>query len=234
MCERITFMKENERPHGGEHEACFSELSAYIDGELDGTEEARVRSHIEECPACREIYERLVLLSGKIKNACPEIPRDLHERIMSAVRNESGKKKRGIQDWSRLLHRHLLPIGAGAVAVICLVLVGSPVFRSGFSMKNGRAAEAMDISQGEAIAEFEAYSIDTRAASPDKYSFDITEEKTVLNPIQTADSECEGENFTSVVGFTDCEITDDSPQSEEIFVPSFFPARGKLDIKKQE
>lgn len=228
-------MKENERPHGREHEACFSELSAYIDGELDGIEEARVRSHIEECPECREMYERLIMLSGKIKNACPEIPRDLHERIMGAVRNESGKNKRRISNLGISLRRHLLPIGAGAVAVICLVLVGSPVFRSGFGMKNGSAAEeVMDISQENFIAEFDAYGIDTRTAAPAKYSFDIVEEKTGSIQLQTADAECEIENLTSAVRYTDCEITDDSLKSEEISVPSFFPARGKLDIKRQE
>lgn len=126
-------------------------LSAYLDGELTAGEAEKIRSHIDNCAECRAVYERLAALSADIKSIETEIPEELHGRIMNAVKG-AGKKKSTLQ--SRL-RRYGLWIGAGVAAMLCLVLIGSPIFNGGMGMdlaKNMNVAICADEDEANCAA----------------------------------------------------------------------------------
>lgn len=53
------------------HPVSEEELSAYLDGELEGARRDRVEAHVEECAACREILGEL----RSVRQALRDIPR---------------------------------------------------------------------------------------------------------------------------------------------------------------
>ena len=62
-------------------------LSRLLDGELTRNDEARVRVHVDGCPACRVECARLRQLLGDLAAPIPGLPSDGSvERVMAAVR----------------------------------------------------------------------------------------------------------------------------------------------------
>lgn len=63
-------------------------LDEYPDGELSPEESETVRAHLLQCPECRAEWLLEKQLRDDISAAAPEVPADLHEHIMEAVRKE--------------------------------------------------------------------------------------------------------------------------------------------------
>lgn len=63
-------------------------LDEYPDGELSPEESEAVRAHLLQCPECRAEWLLEKQLRDDISAAAPEVPADLHEHIMEAVRKE--------------------------------------------------------------------------------------------------------------------------------------------------
>ncbi len=65
----------------------FRELvDAWVDGELDVTEEARLQAHLESCVDCREERELAASVASQLR-ALPEV--DLPESVAAAVRRKT-------------------------------------------------------------------------------------------------------------------------------------------------
>ena len=130
-------MIDNEilRSGGGQCERLLPELSAYIDGELEAEAAKQIESHIEKCEKCRKLLSELSSLPGDIVAASIPYPDDLHSRLMGALNEEMsrGRRKSRAIGFGKAMKKHGMWIGAGVAAVICLVLVGSPVFKGSFS-----------------------------------------------------------------------------------------------------
>lgn len=155
-------MMENDNLRSVECTVLLEALSAYLDGELDAEEAEKIKTHMDNCAECRAVYERLAALSDDIGSVETEAPEDLHQRIMTAVRS-TGKVKKKATLQSRL-RRCGLWIGAGVAAMLCLVLIGSPIFNGGMGMDLmggiNKAACADEAEAAYDVAIAEVYSSD--------------------------------------------------------------------------
>ncbi len=123
-------------------ELFMEDVSAYFDGELDESSAEKLKAHLSSCEKCRELYKSLEDLSLVIKESAEEPPSDLHQKIMQRIEAEgSVSQKSGgkILNLNKKLRRSGMWIGAGVAAVICLAVLGSPIFNGGF---NGRLDDA--------------------------------------------------------------------------------------------
>ncbi len=143
-------MIDNEilRSDEWECEKVFSELYAYFDGELDEKSASRVKEHLEKCEKCRRLLSELYDLSEDIAASSVPYPDDLHSRLMGAldVEMSKGRKRSKALDFGKAMKKHGMWMGAGIAAAICLVLVGSPLFRGSleFAKSDSKSIEMED------------------------------------------------------------------------------------------
>lgn len=149
---------ERDGIKGAECELVRRELSAYLDGELEDADAERIKNHIDGCDDCREVFEMLSDISEDIRSVKIDIPEDLHLHIMSAVNEEKAKDGgEKAKKFNSRIRKIALWCGAGAAAIICLTLIGSPIFRGGFELDMAKSADdaanfAADISfSGKAV-----------------------------------------------------------------------------------
>ena len=148
-------MMEKDDLRDGRCEGFLESLSAYLDGELEAAEAEKVEKHIENCPECRELFDRLSSVSEEVKGLGVEIPADLHSQIMRSV--DKAKAEDDISarqkklSFSARVHKIGLWCGAGIAAVLCLAVIGGPLVREGFSLDAAKdASEEMNISADDA------------------------------------------------------------------------------------
>lgn len=68
------------------HREWIDQFSAYLSGELDGTERARVEEHVAGCSACREILAQLSeVLTLAAEATLLEPPRDLWPGVAASI-----------------------------------------------------------------------------------------------------------------------------------------------------
>lgn len=110
-------------------------ISALIDGELSGEEEAELRAHMADCPDCGAMYEAYFAVAAALREQ--DVPDTLHEGIMTKVRaaEKAGRTQRTIV--------RLRPILAAAA---CLIVLVGTVFALkntvGFGRRDAKAAPA--------------------------------------------------------------------------------------------
>lgn len=104
------------------HREFYELTDAYLDGELDpGTEDAYLK-HTEECEICRRrLDERLVLLGVSAPEK--DIPSDLHDRIMSAVKADAADVKKKNFVGKKGFRRFAAVAAIAAVFVLMTVIV---------------------------------------------------------------------------------------------------------------
>lgn len=99
------------------HEEVQAALSARLDGESTGFDDAVVDAHLAQCEECRAFWERLVALSKNLRFA--EVgggmapPPDLSEAILAGVESE----------WRRFSRRRFLLLSLCRVALVVVALV---------------------------------------------------------------------------------------------------------------
>lgn len=67
-------------------------ISAYADGELDGSEKTRVQNHISQCESCRRLYEDMTRLQRDVADVlkeCPAVP-ELVSAVAARIRPRRG------------------------------------------------------------------------------------------------------------------------------------------------
>lgn len=100
---------------------CRACLSAYLDGELTGTEMLRVREHVGRCQPCRDELEGFRSLKRALgEMAAPLPPASLEDRILRTVREEARlREERAL----RVRWRTVAGLAAAtAVAYACLAV----------------------------------------------------------------------------------------------------------------
>ncbi len=61
------------------------QLSAWLDGELGGTAQAAVKTHVDRCPVCREEMRQLTLLEAALGNLAAPVPPGLAEKVLDRL-----------------------------------------------------------------------------------------------------------------------------------------------------
>jgi anti-sigma factor (TIGR02949 family) len=67
-------------------------LDAYVDGELDFTQQLDVETHLAGCPDCKEAAEQIANFSSLVRMDMEvyKAPRELKSKIRTLLRKESG------------------------------------------------------------------------------------------------------------------------------------------------
>lgn len=112
-------------------------ISAYFDGELSEEENERIKAHLEVCGECRALYSEFFELSDGIKKSS-EIPDDLHECIMRAVK--SAERRQTARKISFIRRAGLVCAGA-ACAVLCMAVLAKPFLSDRNYTAEGKNAE---------------------------------------------------------------------------------------------
>jgi anti-sigma factor RsiW len=76
--------------------SAVSLIEPYIDGELDASQKAEVEQHLNECPNCLGIHQKLSGLGTDLTTFAPryDAPDRLRERVLSSVREAAAAKPR--------------------------------------------------------------------------------------------------------------------------------------------
>lgn len=111
---------------------CRENISAYIDGELDGVTMLKLHQHLSQCPLCREEYEVTIKLRGMCAAVGDmELPSGFYERVMSSLGKEVSVKMAKKLKWK--VGRR---VGSGIAAAVVLV-VGVALLMSGLGAGKG-------------------------------------------------------------------------------------------------
>lgn len=90
-----------------------AKLSAYIDGELAGTEMLEVRDHVSVCPDCRDECESLRQVKAMLARVSgPEPDADFEERLVRCVMSSQVEQRRASFGLMRL------SVGASVAAAV--------------------------------------------------------------------------------------------------------------------
>jgi len=72
----------------------LNEISAFVDGELDEKQIAKINAHLKECPYCREALKDYTALREKFTEVkFPEISSDFEEKVLMQVRQKPALRK---------------------------------------------------------------------------------------------------------------------------------------------
>jgi hypothetical protein len=128
-------------------------LSAFVDGDLPGSELGQVRQHVEACQECALRAEELRALARAARTLdVPEAPPTLWPAIAGALAREDDRSVARERRWDRWLSLRPLGIGAlaGAAAAAAIVFVaGGPRGHAG-DPGAPRVAEAVPVAAAPA------------------------------------------------------------------------------------
>ena len=76
-------------------------VSAFLDGDLSGTDREELAEHLTACPRCQQYFDDLVAMHDAFDQEEPPLPEGFGERVMSRVRETPQEEKRKIIPFSR-------------------------------------------------------------------------------------------------------------------------------------
>lgn len=116
-------------------------ISRALDGEADETELQALHAHLEQCPACRRLWEEFALLRQAVAPPLP--PEALEEKIMAEVRREAAARNRPrkLRRWSW---------GLATAACLAVVLLALPRILPGRPESGAPAGAACTYAEGAA------------------------------------------------------------------------------------
>jgi len=110
-----------------EQRECFTdeeEINLYLDGELEGDRESRLKSHLLTCRMCSSRYEIVLNLKSALKRSCENTsaPPWLRQKILNAIRREKPVIAGFFWESLKSLFsgRPLVPIGIAAMLIVIL------------------------------------------------------------------------------------------------------------------
>ena len=107
--------------------AAQDHLVAFVDGDLDPTDAALVRSHVGRCPACREELARVRALCADLPRIA-EAPTD-EDFVAEVLRRTTGRAVPApaslTETWRRLVHRPRFALELAYVATLLLCVLGT-------------------------------------------------------------------------------------------------------------
>ena len=133
-------MIKNDGARSFSCEDIAEDISAYLDGELEDAATEALEEHLAECDECRALYTALKKASDEVSSAFVAVPPELHSSIMNRIREEK-KKSVPTGKFNSKMRRLGALCGAGAVAVICLAVLGGPIMKGGMAMDNMASKE---------------------------------------------------------------------------------------------
>lgn len=111
---------------GEGHRAVRELIGAYVLGQLEPAERARVRAHLESCASCRAEARKLSPLAASLRSVdpdrlgpAPEPPADLGERVVQSIRRDRRLVRR-----RRWVRRGAAALAVAASLVIAFTLGG--------------------------------------------------------------------------------------------------------------
>jgi len=109
-------------------------LDAYVDGELNESEAARVKAHLETCPGCRMYVENIRAIRAVFPSAEEtDVPDGFADGVMAAIRAGAAPRRQKRTQWLKVA----VPLAA---CVAILVAVGS--FQDSFRFAGKSTASA--------------------------------------------------------------------------------------------
>lgn len=112
--------REDHHPHA-------SELSAYLDGDVEAPVSGPIAEHLEACPECREVAGELRRLTERLAaHPDPEPPRDLWPEVAARIRREAPRPaaRHAAQGPARWWGRPVWLAPAAGLAALLVVVVG--------------------------------------------------------------------------------------------------------------
>ena len=108
-------------------------LDPFIDGELSPGEMARVRAHLDECPACRAYVDDALAIRAAFPDVeDTELPDGFAEAVMARIQAEAAPQKKTSRPWLKAL--------ASLAACCAIVLLVGPLFSGGAKTEAPAAA----------------------------------------------------------------------------------------------
>lgn len=152
-------------------EEYFEQLcSNSVDGTLTDSEREKLEAHLAECPSCaalkRDLEEMRALWGEEV-----EVPDDLHEGIMDALRQEN---KLHVVQPEKPVRRMPVFTMVGVAAAVVLVVLGGGLMPSFSTVGSGSSDASADAGDAVAAVTADSYSADAGAAS-DGAAADIAE-----------------------------------------------------------
>lgn len=135
----------------------IEQMNMYLDGELKATMISELLAHIESCPECKKRFETLKIISFQTRDMEGNIPKDLHEKIMNTIKNNTkpAKKMIGVQK--------ILNLAAIAAVFIFLISGVSNKLNSTYLFYRGEEATT-----GDTVTQSAALSLADADTSSDK------------------------------------------------------------------
>ena len=99
-------------------------LAGYVDGDLDGKREDEIQEHLDGCPGCRDLAEKLQTSSAALSSLRPvELSDAASVRILGAVQASGAPRRAMFPGW---LRSPAALAGGACVALLllCVVVVG--------------------------------------------------------------------------------------------------------------
>ncbi|MCL5102749.1 MAG: zf-HC2 domain-containing protein [Armatimonadetes bacterium] len=103
-------------------------MSAYVDGELTGTEMLEIRRHMSECSECSEEHESTLVTKRALSRLRTMTPREhfVASMMSSLEAVEIPRYQRLVNSAARFAHRKLSPVAAAlAASGVALVLMSA-------------------------------------------------------------------------------------------------------------
>ena len=143
-------------------EEYFEQLcSNSVDGTLTDSEREKLETHLAECPSCaalkRDLEEMRALWGEEV-----EVPDDLHEGIMDALRQEN---KLHVVQPEKPVRRMPVFTMVGVAAAVVLVVLGGGLMPSFSTVGSGSSGASADAGDAVAAVTADSYSDDAGAAS---------------------------------------------------------------------
>ncbi len=129
---------ENERKASCEE--ISSLIIGYIDGELDVADAELVARHIKECADCRKLYSDMLSVCRAAAESAYKPPRELHARVMSAVRAEKTGRARRTG-----MKRVTIYAGIGIAAMLCISIGITAMFKHLVSSPDSASAGTQEL-----------------------------------------------------------------------------------------
>lgn len=136
---------ENERK--ASCEVISGLIIGYIDGELDVADAELVARHIKECADCRKLYSDMLSVCRAAAESAYKPPRELHARVMSAIRAEKTGSARRTG-----MKRVTLYAGIGIAAMLCISIGITAMFKHLISSPDSAPAGTQELCLTEGVA----------------------------------------------------------------------------------
>ena len=130
-------------------------IHEHLDGTLNEKKTQSLYKHLESCPACKEYYNSMCLVSNSLKSAKINYSIDIKNTVMSKIENIQAPKK----TYKKVYYRYAVALSCMAVIIGVYILTGG--INNNINKNTASGLDSSDIKGTETILEsFAASSVD--------------------------------------------------------------------------